>query len=159
MCCLRSRLSKQLVLLFSFLTACAGLATIGFSWFILTNQGLAMMPEIDAYVKAISIICGIAGVTAVLYGLLGFATTKIQQTACIASYGILSLIVLVYFIIVTIVLWQATNIKQQAIADICNGFMPDSVPSYLVSTINKLNVRINEMDTSIAKAVNSNMCK
>lgn len=39
MCCLRSRIAKILIVIFSIASICGGLAMIGLTWYFMTDKG------------------------------------------------------------------------------------------------------------------------
>ena len=75
---------------------------IGLTWWFMTDEGWKATKGLTNGTTKIAIITGTAGATAVIYALLGLATAKIAKALCVCSYGILSVIVLLYFIAISI---------------------------------------------------------
>ena len=77
MCCFRSRIAKILIVMFSVLSVIGGLAMIGLTWYFMTDKGFNSDGGLKDGTQKIAIITGVAGATAIIYGLLGLATAKV----------------------------------------------------------------------------------
>lgn len=123
MCCLRSRLAKILIVIFSVSSVCGGLAMIGLTWYFMTDKGFNSQADLRSGTQKIAIVTGVAGATAVIYGLLGLATAKVHRALCVCSFGLFSLIVLVYFVAIAFALLTAVLIPNETVVNFCNGEM------------------------------------
>ena len=77
MCCFRTRIAKILIVTFSIATILGGLTMIALTWYFMTDKGLNSQEGLKDGTQKIAVITGVAGATAIIYGLLGFATAKI----------------------------------------------------------------------------------
>jgi cell shape-determining protein MreD len=73
----------------------------------------------------IAIVTGVAGSSAVLYGLMALATAKIQKVLCVCSFGLFSVLILAYFIVISVALLTVVIIPEKSVADFCNGSILD----------------------------------
>lgn len=159
MCCFRSRVSKILIVVFSVLSVCGGLTMIGLTWYLMTDKGFNSANELKNGTQKLAIITGVAGAAAVVYGLLGIATAKVHRVLCVCSFGLFSVILLLYFIAISVGLLTVVLVPDQRVADFCNGTMPKSTPNWLLNILDKAKVKVNELDNKIIDVVDKYMCK
>ena len=78
---------------------------------------------------------GVAGAAAVVYGLLGIATAKVHKVLCVCSYGLFSVLLLIYFVAIAVGLLTVVLIPDQQVSDFCNSDMDASTPQWLLNIL------------------------
>ena len=121
MCCFKSRIAKILIVVFSVLSVCGGLVMIALTWYFMTDKGFNSDGGIRNGTQKIAIITGTAGATAIIYGLLGIGTAKIQRVLCVCSFGLFGCIVLIFFICISVALLTVVVIPNEKVANFCSG--------------------------------------
>jgi hypothetical protein len=74
--------------------------------------------------------------------LLGLATAKVHKALCVCSFGLFSLIVLVYFVAIVVALLTVVLIPNETLVNFCNGQMGSSTPKWVLNILDKALVRI-----------------
>ena len=132
---------------------------IGLTWYFLTDPGLNIQADIKDGTKFIALFTGIGGAAAIVYGLLGIATAKLSRVLCICSYGLFSIVVLGYLVLIAVVLLSVIYMPQQSLADLCNGETSAQTPSFFTGVLNQIRLKANDLDAKMSSAIATNMCR
>jgi hypothetical protein len=119
--CWRSSISKKIVVTFSILAMCGGLALVGLTLYFIQDRTLFGQNQIKSGTSIVAIITGIAGGVAVIYGLLGVLTARVHRLFCVCSFGLLSIIVLAYFTAIAAGLMIVVTLPSTTVTDFCSG--------------------------------------
>lgn len=157
--CLQSRVTKTVFVVLSFLSICGGISTIALTWYLISDNKLMSTEQVASVTKKLAVVTGVAGAVAILYGLLGFAAAKVMKGLCLCSFGVFSLIVLAYSVLVSLVLVFTVTRPPEFVTDFCTATSFDDKPGWLQSLMADARKSIYNIDTNMLSMVNAAMCR